>query len=204
MIMDRKRVLVACGILGLAGIFGHWMSMAQPLPETSSRVSLPFVRDGWEGNPYDIAGLLAPNVGTTITRQYRFRGGAPVNLLVLERQRGHPPSACYQAIGWRVADEADLVSPSGAYRMSGLLGQNDGANEILIYSGVHVGGRIVKDGILLKYEEVKQRLARWGEAQHHIEVTLLFPVGQKSRAKAYLAKFMDEMGDLLPGVDANE
>ena len=204
MIMDRKRVLVACGILGLAGIFGQWMSMAQPLPETPSRVSLPFVRDGWEGNPYHIGCLPAPNVGITITRQYRFRGGAPVNLLVLERQRGHPPSACYQAIGWRLADEADLVSPSGQYRMSGLLGQNDGANEILIYSGIDVGGRIVKDGILLKYEEVKQRLARRGATQYLIEVTLLFPAGQKSRAKAYLAKFMDEMGDLLPGVDSDE
>jgi hypothetical protein len=29
---------------------------------------------------------------------------------------------------------------------------------------------------------------------------MLFPKGQKQTAKAYLGKFMDDMGDLFPGI----
>jgi hypothetical protein len=84
--------------------------------------------------------------------------------------------------------------------MAGLLGHNDSESEILVYYGVHVGDRIIKDGVLLKYAEVKQRLVRRGPDQYFVEVTMLFPKGQKQTAKAYLGKFMDDMGDLFPGI----
>jgi len=84
--------------------------------------------------------------------------------------------------------------------MSGLLGRNDGGSELLVYYGVHVGDRIIKDGILLKYAEVKQRFVRRDPDQYLIEVTMLFPKGQKQTAKAYLRKFMDDMDDLFPGI----
>ena len=200
MISDRRRVLVACLLLGLAGIFGQWMQRVSLPSEGPFRISLPFIRGGWEGSPYDLGGLLAGDVGPVITRQYRFQGGSPVNLLILQKQRGHLPSVCYQGLGWGMADEGDLTSPSGRYRMAGLLGHNDGGSEILVYYGVHVGDRIIKDGVLLKYAEVKQRLVRRGPDQYFVEVTMLFPKGQKQTAKAHLRKFMDDMGDLFPGI----
>ena len=200
MITGGRRVLVVCVLLGLAGVFGQWMQRVSLPSEGPFRVSLPFIRGGWEGNPYDLGGLLAGDMGPVITRQYRFQGGSPINLLILQNQRGHLPSVCYQGLGWRVADEGDLTSSSGRYRMSGLLGLNDGGNEILIYYGVHVGDRIIKDGVLLKYAEVKQRLVRRGPEQYLVEVTILFPKEQKQTAKAYLRKFMDDMGDLFPGI----
>jgi hypothetical protein len=84
--------------------------------------------------------------------------------------------------------------------MSGLLGRNDGGSEILVYYGVHVGDRIIKDGVLLKYAEVKQRLVRRDPDQYFVEATMLFQKGQEQTAKAYLRKFMDDMGDLFPGI----
>ena len=123
-----------------------------------------------------------------------------VNLLILQKRRNHLPSVCYQGLGWRMSDEGDLTSPSGKYRMSGLLGRNDGGSEILVYYGVHVGDRIIKDGVLLKYAEVKQTLVQRDPDQYLIEVTMLFPKGQEQTAKAYLRKFMDDMGDLFPGI----
>ena len=200
MITGGRRVLVVCVLLGLAGVFGQWMQRVSLPSGGPFRVSLPFIRGGWEGNPYDLGGLLAGDMGPVITRQYRFQGGSPINLLILQNQRGHLPSVCYQGLGWRVADEGDLTSSSGRYRMSGLLGLNDGGNEILIYYRVHVGDRIIKNGVLLKYAEVKQRLVRRGPDQYLVEVTMLFPKGQKQTAKAYLRKFMDDMGDLFPGI----
>ena len=175
MITDRRRVLLVCVLLGLSGILGQWLQKISVPTEGPFRVSLPFVRGGWEGNPYDLGSLIAGVGGPTITRQYRFQGGSPVNLLILQNRRNHLPSVCYQGLGWRLADEGDLTSPSGKYRMSGLLGQNDGGNEILVYYGVHTGDRIFKDGVLLKYAEVKQRLVRRGPDQYLIEVTMLFP-----------------------------
>jgi EpsI family protein len=201
MIISDRRVLAVCVLLGLSGIFGQWMQKISMPTEGPFRVSLPFVRGGWEGNPYDVGGLLAAgDMGPVITRQYRFQGGPPVNLLILQKRRGHLPSACYQGLGWRVADEADLTSSSGRYRMSGLLGLNDGGNEILVYYGVHMGDRIIKDGVFLKYAEIKQRLVRRDPDQYLIEVTMLFPKGQKETAKAYLGKFMDDMDGLFPGI----
>ena len=200
MITDRRRVLVVCVLLGFSGIFGQWMQRVSLPSEGPFRISLPFIQRGWEGNPYDLGGLLAGDEAPVITRQYRFQGGSPVNLLVLQNRRNHLPSVCYQGLGWRLADEGDLTSPSGTYRMAGLLGHNDGESEILIYYGVHVGDRIIKDGVLLKYAEVKQRLVRRGPDQYFVEVTMLFPKGQKQTAKAYLGKFMDDMGDLFPGI----
>ena len=200
MITDRRRVLAVCVFLGLSGILGQCLQKTSAPTEGPFRVSLPFVRGGWEGNPYDLGSLIAGDVGPAITRQYRFQGGSPVNLLILQNRRNHLPSVCYQGLGWRLADEGDLTSPSGTYRMAGLLGHNDGESEILIYYGVHVGDRIIKDGVLLKYAEVKQRLVRRGPDQYFVEVTMLFPKGQKQTAKAYLGKFMDDMGDLFPGI----
>jgi EpsI family protein len=200
MITGRRRVLAVCVLLGLSGIFGQWMQKTSVPTEEQFRVSLPFVRGGWAGNPYDLGSLIAGDVGPAITRQYRFQGGAPVNLLILQNRRNHLPSACYQGLGWRLADEGDLTSPLGKYRMSGLLGRNDGGSEILVYYGVHVGDRIIKDGVLLKYAEVKQRLVRQDPDQYFVEATMLFPKGQEQIAKAYLRKFMDDMGDLFPGI----
>ena len=200
MIIGGRRVLAVCVLLGFSGIFGQWMQKISMPPEGPFRVSLPFVRGEWEGNPYDLGSLIAGDVGPAITRQYRFQGGSPVNLLILQKRRNHLPSVCYQGLGWRLADEGDLTSPSGTYRMAGLLGHNDGESEILIYYGVHVGDRIIKDGVLLKYAEVKQRLVRRGPDQYFVEVTMLFPKGQKQTAKAYLRKFMDDMDDLFPGI----
>ena len=99
-----------------------------------------------------------------------------------------------------MADEGDLTSLSGKYRMSGLLGRNDSGSELLVYYGVHVGDRIIKDGVLLKYAEVRQRLVRRGPDQYLVEITMLFPRGQQQTAKAHLRKFMDDMGDLFPGI----
>ena len=200
MIIGGRRVLAVCVLLGLSGIFGQWMQKTSVPTEGPFRVSLPFVRGGWEGNPYDLGSLIAGDVGPAITRQYRFQGGSPINLLILQNRRNHLPSVCYQGLGWRLADEGDLTSPSGKYRMSGLLGRNDGGSEILVYYGVHLGDRIIKDGVLLKYAEVKQTLVQRDPDQYLIEVTMLFPKGQKQTAKAYLGKFMDDMGDLFPGI----
>jgi EpsI family protein len=200
MIIGGKRVLAVCVVLGLSGIFGQWMQNTSAQTEGPFRVSLPFVRGGWEGNPYDLGSLIAGNMGPAITRQYRFQGGSPVNLLILQNRHSHLPSVCYQGLGWRLADEDDLTSPSGKYRMSGLLGRNDGGSEILVYYGVHLGDRTIKDGVLLKYAEVKQRLLRQDPDQYFVEATILFPTGQKQTAKAYLRKFMDDMGDLFPGI----
>ena len=183
MITDSRRVLVVCVLLGLAGVFGESMQRVSVPSEGPFRISLPFIRGGWEGNPYDLGGLLAGDMGPVITRQYRFQGGSPINLLILQNRHNHLPSECYQGLGWRMADEGDLTSPSGTYRMRGLLGQNDGGSEILVYYGVHVGDRIIKDGVFLKYAEVKQRLVRRGPDQYLVEVTMLFPKGQKQTAK---------------------
>jgi EpsI family protein len=200
MIIGGRRVLAACVLLGLSGIFGQWMQKTSVPTEGPFRVSLPFVRGEWEGNPYDLGSLIAGDVGPAITRQYRFQGGSPINLLILQNRRNHLPSVCYQGLGWRLADEGDLTSPSGTYRMAGLLGHNDSESEILVYYGVHVGDRIIKDGVLLKYAEVKQTLVQRDPDQYLIEVTMLFPKGQEQTAKAYLRKFMDDMDDLFPGI----
>ncbi len=196
--MKSKKQMVAIIILFWTGILGLWIQHDLTPVRENTPISVPFIRAGWEGSPYDLRGYVDEASGPYMARQYRFRGGAPLQLLILRYDGyGHIPPVCYQGVGWRLSEEDHLISLSGRYRMTGLTGKNNFGEMIFIFYGIHVRDRMIKDGILRKVEEIRQRFNRTGAGQYLVEITMVYQKGQEQETKAYMKKFMDDIGDAI-------
>ncbi|PQO43888.1 exosortase C-terminal domain/associated protein EpsI [Blastopirellula marina] len=116
------RLMLTCGAVGLLGVLATALQASFNVSIREPKVALEAMSNdlgSWHGEDIPLDADLARFIGakSQISRQYQDSSGAFVALYVavwsdesvVEDISPHPPTICYPAAGWTIANEKEVV-----------------------------------------------------------------------------------------------
>ena len=198
--VDKKRIVIVCLCLAVSGLLS--LAIQYRHLDTERRGSLllqlPMEMAGWRGSPLSAVLPREVEPGDFILRTYTGIDGTTVNMLALYSRISnyHPPALCYQGGGRQLTDIPALASSSGKIRLAGLMGKRNSDN-LLVYHGFYVGGKVIPDGIGKKIYEMKENLLSGSIQQYFVEVTINLAGDDPQQGALQVKRFLDDVETYL-------